>query len=274
MAVAALIASAPAVLATPASATAAPDPVQALKRQFRPEKGVHITEVARMTYKGEASRTRVSGRIQFAATGPVAFDGTSYVVPEREDVIAPVNEPTDMTLVGRRLYLSWDGLPDGKKWVTLDLGDFFTAHDLSAQRITVLNPSVLNAMLRGRTGEPVSGGYFYQGKVTYADLYRADPKHYGSVLKALRISAPSKQTIAFKLWTSRDGLPTRLMTSETERNKRTSRSIDTRYTDWGAEVIVLAPPADETIPFDDVPLDDPEPKEILNVLPGRARDAA
>lgn len=266
------------VAAVPAEAQAGPpDPVQALKRQFRPERGVHIAEVTRMVFKnGQSLRFRVNGRVQFGPSGRVASDATLRLVidpPLRKLFEGEEEEGLQETIVvGGHRYISHsldtERLPDGKTWVRLGHGG--TENAASLQTIDVLEPAVLKAMLGGAKAKPVSGGFFYQGAVGYGQLAKSSKNPSEAVLRGT-LSGGSDRKIAWRLWTDGTGLPTRLMTTEAtwwDSNNSTpvTNRTDTRYSEWGSHVVVVAPPADQVADEKELssdPFDLPEPKELL-----------
>ncbi|GGS58335.1 hypothetical protein GCM10010156_16240 [Planobispora rosea] len=266
-----LIASVP-VTAAPAAAQAAPaDPVGALKRQFHPERGVHIAEVSRLVLDGrekESVRFRIHGRVQFGRSGPVASDATWRLVMDPffrklledesdDEVRAIVEEPIQQIVVGRRNYISGGlvarNLPQGKSWIRA--GDpSAQANIASYQPIDVFAPAVLKTLLKGVAGKAVPGGFLYRGTISYKQLAEVSKDPSAKLLSSL--FGGDGGEIAWRLWTDRTGLPTRLMTSQKTKVKSRMMSVqrtDTRYSDWGSHVVVVAPPADEVIDEKDLP---------------------
>ncbi|GAA3080989.1 hypothetical protein [Streptosporangium carneum] len=291
LATAALIATMP-VSALPAVAQSTPpDPVRALKQQFRTERGVQISEVTRLTRDGRTLlRMRAGGRLQFGPSGAVASDGLWQEAPDPATL--KKREGTDDELVrielinvGGNRYLS--GLDfgfypaaRGKTWVRTKSprGVEADAATISTQTIDVFDPAVLKTVLKGTTGRPVSGGFLYRGSVSYAQLYQAARNVYAVPLRGAAVEELHKMKIAWRLWTDPTGLPTRLMTSEASGGKGLpilSRT-DTRYTDWGSHVLVIAPPADEVVDEKELKLPDLaelldrlEPNELISALNAR-----
>ncbi|MBG0832266.1 hypothetical protein HS041_31660 [Planomonospora sp. ID67723] len=292
-----LIASVP--FAVPAAAQTGPaDPVQALKRQFRAERGVHIAEVTRLVFDEKNSvRFRYNGRVQLGPSGPVASDSTLQLVidPPLRKLLEQtlegeseggsgdaskglgLEEPHHAIAVGGYHYTS-DGilpLPHGKTWVRRP-GPGRLLNVATVQPIDVFEPAVLKTMLRGAKGEPVSGGLFYQGTVSYAQLAKAS-RHASWQLTGMTLFGDAKKKIAWRLWTDGTGLPTRLMTVQNSRwDEDTSliQRTDTRYGDWGSHILVMAPPADEVVDEKELsydPFDVTEPKELINTLSGSTR---
>lgn len=262
-----------------ASAQAAPpDPAQVLKRQFRPEHGVHITEVSRITIgDGEPLRMRLKSRVQLGTSGPVAMDGTLQIVLdaktkaalERDGVPIPDDIDTELqvSVVGGSLYYSGSFitplLPAGKTWVRDEPSEdtkitpAVVSRLASQQTINVFEPAVLRAVLKGSTAKPVPGGFVYRGTVTGAELTKASRSTYAR-------QSP-KQKINWQLWTDADGRLQRLQTNESmgKGEYGVSEGTDTRYSAWGSELIVIAPPADQVIDAKDLPRDLPMAREVL-----------
>ncbi|MEV7908629.1 hypothetical protein, partial [Streptomyces anulatus] len=76
LAVTVLIASVPVATSPAAAQAGAPDPASALRRQFRNEHGVRISETNRYFFSKKSTVSgggiRIRGSLQFAASGPVA----------------------------------------------------------------------------------------------------------------------------------------------------------------------------------------------------------
>ncbi|MGW0478662.1 hypothetical protein [Nonomuraea sp. NPDC003214] len=253
LAVAALVALAPdAAAAQPAP----PDPVQALKRQFRAEHGVTFTEVSRMTGDASVTRVRAKGGIQFGASGPVASYMTFSAVQKKGE-----EQGTEVELIMTpvQLYLSAPDLPPGKKWVVFepDKGTKVTPVPgliLSSQTINPLDPAILKAILKGAKVKSVPGGHLYQGAVTYGDLFKAAPKHYAAQFGRDVAGEFAKRKVSWRLWTDKQGLVTRLMSN------RLGGGADTRYSGWGQRMTIPLPPADEAMSWRellDQPYDEP-----------------
>ncbi|MER5326332.1 hypothetical protein [Streptosporangium roseum] len=261
LAAATLIASVAA--AVPAAAqTGPPDPAQAVKRQLRAERGVQITETSRAIFKDAIPDwLRVNGRVQLGPAGPVAADTTiqwaldpeSRKMAETNELLADLESPVQMTVVGGYLYaFGLYSLPAGKTWARSARPETVAkdARESATQQtvVNVFDPAALKTLLKGATVKPVPGGFFYQGTLT-------------------------RPKISWRLWTDATGLPKRLLTNKhvTGMNKLAKiERIDTRYADWGMPIVVVPPPADEVIDYEDLEdpfgLFKPEPKELINVL--------
>ncbi|WP_189248746.1 hypothetical protein [Streptosporangium pseudovulgare] len=283
--VAALIASVP-VTAVPAAAQAgSPDPVQAVKRQFRDEHGVQLAEVSRIAVGKSSVRIRNNARLQLGRSGPVAFDATWQIVadPELEKAVKDDDggvtffdffAPSSVTAVDGKMYVSDDiyrnVVPQDKEWVRTKAPANLKA--VSSQTANVFEPAVLKAMLKGAKREPASGGFLYRGTVSLGELSKASPKSYPFPPGELGREA-AKRSISWRLWTNGDGLPQRMMSTETMRvTKKVSMTFrtDTRYTDWGMPITVVAPPADKVADEKDLRIerlfDFSDPKQIINTV--------
>ncbi|MFI6883951.1 hypothetical protein [Streptosporangium canum] len=261
LAAATLIASVAA--AVPAAAqTGPPDPAQAVKRQLRAEHGVQTAEISRMIFKdATSSRFRINSRLQLGPTGPVAADSTmqwvldpkSRKMAETNELLADLASPAYMTVVGGYLYASGlYSLPAGKTWArsAAPRPDAQYATEAATQQtaVNVFDPAALKTLLKGATVKPVPGGFIYQGTLT-------------------------RPTISWRLWTDATGLPKRLLTNKHVTGKYRSAKIeriDTRYADWGMPIVVVPPPADEVIDYEDLEdpfgASEPTPKELINAL--------
>ncbi|GIH62792.1 hypothetical protein [Microbispora siamensis] len=273
LAVAVLITSA-SVAAGPAAVAQGgpPDPVDALKRQFREEHGVRTSETARVFF-GAKSRSafRISGRVQFGPSGVVAVDLTWRDVPEPGN--GPGGKPSEkapsyrVIRVGKDVYYDvaqYPGpVPDGKKWIRRNHAAGMTRYLAPAaglQPVNVYDPSVLKAVLKRSRSTPVSGGRLYQGTMSHKEMGRVTKGRYVDPFSGLS-ARKSKGKISWRLWTGRDGLVARLVTTDTLGAAKTSvfARTDTRYTGWGCRLVITAPPADEVVEQDDLAGYVPEP---------------
>ncbi|MEV7004919.1 hypothetical protein [Streptosporangium sp. NPDC051022] len=264
LAVAVLIASVP-VTASPAAAQAGTsDPARAIKRQFRNEHGVRISETSRYFFDGKSTVSgnwfRIKGSLQFAPSGPVAADFTWWALSRPKPGEPPSEKPVPYRVirVGEDVYDAAEHypgpVPDGKKWIRFPnkhrgLMNRDMARDVSLQPIDVYDPSVMRAVLKRSTSDPVSGGFLYRGAVSYKELSRISKGAFVNPISGRPIGGKSKGRVSWRLWTGRDGLPKRLVTADTTgegRNPLVKRT-DTHYTDWGFRLAVTAPPADEVI---------------------------
>ncbi|MEU6413292.1 hypothetical protein [Microbispora sp. NPDC046933] len=272
LAVAVLIASA-SVAAGPAAAQGGPpDPVDALKRQFREEHGVRTSETARVFFGAKSgSAFRISGEVQFGPSGPVAVDLTWRDVPDPGTGAgrAPSERPASYRVirVGEDVYYDvaqYPGpVPDGKKWIRRNHAAGMTrylAPAASLQPVDVYDPSILKAVLKRSTTTPVSGGLLYRGTMSHKEMGRVSKGRYVDPYSGLS-AKKSKGKVSWRLWTGHDGLVTRLVTTDTLGAGKASvfARTDTRYTGWGCRLVITAPPADEVIEQDDLTRYAPDP---------------
>lgn len=268
-AVAVLIASVSAVT-SPASAQAgAPDPARALKQQFRNEHGVRISETTRYFFGKKSTvsgnGTRISGRLQFAPSGPVAADFTWWDLswPKGKGLPSKKSAPYRVIRVGKDVYDSanWypGPVPDGKKWVRLPNEhrgrmNRDMARAASLQPINMYDSSMMKAVLKRSVSKPVSGGFLYRGTMSYQELSRVSKSTLAAWTSGRPINKKSKGKVSWQLWADRDGLPKRLITTDTAGGGKEPlvKRSDTRYTDWGFHLVITAPSADEVIDEDDL----------------------
>lgn len=249
-----------------AARTAAPDPVRALKKQLKAERGVKLTEVSKPGTS--TSRIRAKSGVQLSPSGPVA----AYSVMEP---VGEPGEPVETLTFRRSAYLGGEAvaqlLPEGKSWVGAEAAKGVTTDPTSLasrQPINVFDPAVLKATLKGERARPVSGGYLYQGVVTYQELYEASRSFYADKVRGER----SKRKISYRLWIGREGLIQRLRTQEDLGwgEEKYLATADTRYSDWGHRLVISPPAEDEVLPYEEFrnlrvpdPLEGPVPEDAL-----------
>ncbi|MEV8636590.1 hypothetical protein AB0395_33600 [Streptosporangium sp. NPDC051023] len=273
LAAAVLFVAIPAATTPAAAQVAPPNPVRALERQFQPERGVRFTET--MSWSSDGSRqakVQVNGRLQFGPSGVVASDGTWQLTP------APKSPKDDELLSGGRVGFVVAGgsvytsnlqkVPQVWSRQKTPKGGPNYSLMFSSQSIKVFDPAILKALLKGVTGEPVSGGFLYRGAISYEDLYKADKGVYASESLPPQERRKHKK-ITWRLWTDGTGLPTRLSTVQVRVSDKsvTTTQTDTRYTGWGSHVLITAPPAGQVTDHQDqsLPLSDPPaPKGSTN----------
>ncbi|MEV7010467.1 hypothetical protein [Streptosporangium sp. NPDC051022] len=288
LAAAVLVASVSISTAPAAAQTAPPDPARAIKRQLLAGHGVRISE-STLTPRDNMppAKRRYDINLQLGPTGPVAFDNTHRQVPvpgsgkKGKDTPPYVDDfrqyrtiaVKEGVYVSGGLYESL--LPPGKTWMRVEIPhDFkidsgFIARLLTQQTIDVFDPAVMKVMLKGATAKPVSGGFSYQGEVSWAELYKAAKKTYAPLFRGLSGVELDSRKVPWRLWTDSKGLPSRLVS--TEDGSPAAQRIDTRYTGWGSPVVVTAPPADQVIDEAALTGGVPEPNERVNTPPTRSR---
>lgn len=254
-----------------AARTAAPDPVRALKKQLKAERGVKLTELSQSGSGLTFTRLRIKSSVQLSPSGPVA----AYSLVEEVD---DGGGSTEVLGFPRAIYLGGEDLAEllsrGKSWVGfegLEESTVNTTAYATEQQIHVFDPAVLKALLKGKRAEPVSGGYSYQGVVTFEELYEASKSYYADKFRGLKRGGLAKMKISWRLWTDREGLIQRLRAKESlgTGKHRYVNTADTRFSDWG-HTLTLSPPAeDEVLLFDDLDqIEIPEPGLRADGAPG------
>lgn len=247
--------------------TAAPDPVRALQKQLKSERGVKLNELVKRGFEKATTRNRIKGGVQLSPSGPVAAYASAEAAKGETGT-------TEMLGFERHLYLGGEDLakllPPGKLWVgaeaVKEARPLLPILPATQQPINVFDPAVLKATLRGERPQRVSGGYLYEGVVTYKELYAAAKSYYGAYFDGMPKTEFGKRTIDYRLWTDGAGLIKRLRTSE---NQSFSSIVDTRYTDWGHLLVITPPAEDEVFPFEDLEdLEIPEPGQLKDGLLG------
>ncbi|MGN9785733.1 hypothetical protein ACTMTF_30215 [Nonomuraea sp. ZG12] len=262
MATAALFAWAPSAAV---AQTAAPDPVQALKKQFRAERGVDFTEISR-SGSGEV-RVRRHGQVQLGTGGPLAAYITGWNV-YNDDRLNDIEPEARLIVADDTYYLAGESLPEGKNWMGLKYGEKLKIEPeslITEQTINVFDPAVLKVTLKGATAKPVSGGFFYRGDVTYAELSKAAKSYYAADQEGVTSKKNAKTKIEWRLWTDGNGLIKRLTAKTLSVKGAVLERVDTRYSDWGRWQIIPPPAADEVIDWEDaknLPRDLPDPNAI------------
>ncbi|MEV5413009.1 hypothetical protein AB0K60_29760 [Thermopolyspora sp. NPDC052614] len=277
-----VLAAVPAVstsVALPVAAQAADtgtDPAYALKRQLRSGHGLRTSETVRVTYGDRpGSGIRFDGKVRLSPSGVAAVDFTWRDIPKPgtggDAASATTNRPHRTIRVGASVYCDSGQysvpVPDGKTWVRLNhrAGLCWTmARTGGLQPINVYDQAMIKAVLRRSTKTPVPGGFRYQGAMTYRTLAKIFKGAYVDPLTNTRLTAKSTGKIAWRLWTGRDGLPTRLITTDTLGGSRSAVVLraDTRYSRWGRPPAIAAPPAHMVIEENDLlsgSVPDPEP---------------
>ncbi|MER6175970.1 hypothetical protein [Streptosporangium sp. NPDC001681] len=264
LAVAVLIASMSGAMSPAAAQAGAPDPARALKQQFRNEHGVRISETNRFFYGKKStisgSGIRISGHLQLAPSGPVAADFTWWDLsrPKGKGLPSKKSDPYRVIRVGKNVYddaTRYPGpVPDGKKWVRFPNEhrgrmNRDMARDASLQPIDMYDLSMMKAVLKRSASKAVSGGFLYRGTVSYQELRRISKSAPIAWTSGKPIGKKSKGKVSWQLWTGRDGLPKRLITTDTAGGGKEPlvKRSDTRYTDWGCHLVITTPPADEVI---------------------------
>lgn len=234
--------------AASAQSAAAPDPVQAMKKQFRAERGVDFTEVARL--RDAEPPTRRQGGIQFGTRGPVA----AYLTVRDVNATDPEDE-TEAVAGGDALYTTSDvPLPKDKNWVAYRYPKGQVAPEFwtTQQTIDVFDPASLQVTLKGAKGKAVSGGYHFQGDVTYAELNKVARDHYAVDVDGVKSKAKAKSKIKWQLWTNSSGVIQRFMTTNYSPKGAWLKRVDTRFSEWGRWQMIPMPGVEEVIASNEV----------------------
>lgn len=239
------------------------DPAGAVQRQLVPGHGVKVVQHSRMFMFGRWSSVKpVRGVVGFGKGKIVATDMKNPNLALRG---------TRNICVGKLGYESYvkrdpeDPLPPGKTWVSYDWPPCQLV--LKSGFVDLADPATLRAVLATTTDTRPAGVYdgvrttLYQGSITFAQLGKAKP--------GLRIGFRSKPTgkygnwkVSWRLWIGGDRLVRRARSSWREPNDGPGRSAgddpyyafveDLRLSDWGMKVHIKPPPADETVPADEL----------------------
>ncbi|SEG99577.1 hypothetical protein SAMN05444920_113173 [Nonomuraea solani] len=225
---AAAVAAAALLGASPAQAVAPKDPVQAVKSRFAPGHGVKISEINLI---GKSS-IKLKGTYGFGRSGVVAAD-LSFT----SDIFSRKSSTLKIRTVGKYAYMSSDDvdlrLPEGKTWIRMKGGGRAA---ISSQPVDLFRPPQLKALL------------------SHAGSVR-DGVHRGTLTdrQARKVSdGRGHDGFGFRLSTDASGLPTRLYTTDKESISKAAEYTDTRYTAWGHEVTIAPPPDHEVIDEDAV----------------------
>ncbi len=268
------------LMSVPAAAepaeVAAPDPASAVKRQFLSRHGVRTSETVRVTFGDRpGSGMRFIGKVRLAPSGAAAVDFTWRDIPkpgaDGEPASTEKTRPHRTIRIGNVVYCDSGQysvpVPDGKKWIRQNRRAalcWTMARTAGLQPINVYDQAMMKAVLRRSTRTSVPGGFRYQGAMTYRTLATIFKGAYVDPLTNTRLTAKSKGKISWRLWTGRNGLPTRLVTFDTlgEGKSPVVMRADTRYSRWGRPPTITAPPASQVIDENDLlsgNVPDPEP---------------
>ena len=222
-------------IAQPAAAVTA-DPVKAIERQLSRGKGVRISETVRHSY-GPSRTSGTGSPAGYGWRGPArrrsrSPGGTSPATtrPTRRSASARSCTATPRSTRYRcRRARRGCGTPAGPGTA----GRWRCAPGCS--RSTSTTRRCCGPCCAARRGTAVRGGYRYQGAISYRELSRIVPKSYRHPATNARVTAASKGELAWRLFTGRDGLPTRLITTSTQGSGRSAvvMRVDTRYSGWG-----------------------------------------
>jgi hypothetical protein len=183
--VAAATLSAPALAST--AHAQAPEPLSALKSQFRSGQGVTFVDTTKVrSPQGSAVIAQRKGVFQFGTSGVRASDHTTKLRlkasdlgeptgdPDVDKLLAGLTKPEQTIRVGNTSYVSGgilgEYLPREKSWIRFPvptLGVFGPG----SQLVNVAEPKTLGALLAHATKSPG----VYSGKITFAELRKVSP---------------------------------------------------------------------------------------------------
>ncbi|GAA3444165.1 hypothetical protein [Planomonospora venezuelensis] len=279
LAVPALVAPANAAPAStaPAGAQAAPaDPVSALRKQFRPGRGVKLTEQAKLIGEGRTQRVifgRRGGVLEFGRKGVTASDLTSTfslpgankeLVEEFKDMFAPSRTITvkGVSYTSSAFYAG--AMPEGKKWLRTPAQPVSPGNP-AQQLVNPLEPATLKAALAHTTSRRPGGTWdgartvVHSGTITLGELYRVSPTVRG-LLGAEPSAKSAPLRVSWQLYIGPDQLVRRAVSSWTQ-SMRGLTSVDltylndSRYTGWGVKSAIKAPPAAQVAEFEELDLE-------------------
>ncbi|GAA5070212.1 hypothetical protein HNP84_001698 [Thermocatellispora tengchongensis] len=285
----ALILGAALAVSAPAQAVSRPDPVKTLAAQYAPGKGVGISIVTSLRLKPhkpvkkakDADITvmiREKGVLAFGPRGLVASDLTQsagVAKADRHKLSKQARELLD-TRPGRAIHVDGMGysseppypyeFPVGKSW----LRDSYGRPGPILLTLNALEPRTLKTLLDGASSHRDGVA---RGTITTTKLVRVSPSGvdtYGSGRSRYGGVGKITYTIRFD---SR-GLVERVGTKVILPSDEFSFVLDSqiRYTGWGGQVTVYAPPAEEVMDREDFPGYDSDdiiweqPSLPLNVL--------
>jgi hypothetical protein len=293
---AALLAPALATAAASSAQAAAPaSPADALKKQFKNNHGVKITEVHKTIASGDTLVAQnVKGTYQFGKSGVAYSDTTSQTkydktllefLEEEEEtegdaaaMIKLLTSPMRIIVLQKESYVSSpamiEHLPAGKTWIKMP-SPGIKPLSTSAGTINIFEPSTVKSLM-GAVDRKAPGGVVggarttvYRGALTYGELFKASPSYRAQNGNKRPTGKAAKAEISWKLWLDSKNLPRRLVTSVTEgaaADAMTTTS-DSRYAGWGTPVTLKAPPAELVADADDLTEEIPELPTIVNPTP-------
>ncbi|GAA2891647.1 hypothetical protein GCM10010517_56020 [Streptosporangium fragile] len=266
-----------------ASAQAA-DPVTALKKQISNGRGVTFVDTTKVTTSYDSGVfAQRRGSMQPGASGIKASDQTTKLRITASDVkalsegmdeedaklMAGLAKPERVVRIKDVSYISGgifgQLLPEGKTWLQLPGGSLGNTGRLS-QLVNVAEPATLKALLAHAV---VKRPTAYAGKITFGELYKVSPWFRAGFLTT-PTGKQAKTVVDWKLYLGADGLAKRLTTTYPGTPlgaKDTTLTVDTRYSGWGSEVTVKAPPADQVATQKDLQ-EDVDPNMPVPLLGG------
>ncbi|WP_214408882.1 hypothetical protein [Sphaerisporangium fuscum] len=272
------------VLAAPANAQAQTaarvkpaDPVAALQRQFVPNRGVQVTHHLKLTAGKDFMSMSVTGKLAFGRSEVTASDLRLKLAAKGDARILDEEGPTGpvrVITIGRVQYVSGQGfekyLPVGKTWVRSQVTGGNGQKALLSPWADITDPALYRRLLASTKVKKPGGTLDGTATTLYAGAISIDRLLGTPPLQGVPSSArPKEPKLHWKLWLGRDLLPRRLSISETEKLNSGSMVLsgDSKFSGWGAKVVIAAPPADEVIDEKDVPNEPALPDVTFPVLP-------
>ncbi|TKK91060.1 hypothetical protein FDA94_04745 [Herbidospora galbida] len=255
LAIAACTAAITAVGAAPAQA--APNPVAALKTQYKTGYGVKYSDTFR---RGTAIFSRRTGTFQFGRAGVTASDISSRFPLKAADMAAlpehlrAVLKPERVIKIGATAYIKGGFLatflPGDKTWLRFPGGPAAGVPGVFGQLINPLEATTLQRLLQKSNRV----GSVYVGKITLGELWTSSKWLQGFGAFGGPSPAQKRAALSFKLYVNAKGLVTRIVTTtkaSTVGLTGPAVSADSRFVSWGTKVSVK-PPADGVVDRDDV----------------------
>ncbi|WP_061299661.1 hypothetical protein [Herbidospora cretacea] len=245
LAILACAAAATVVHAPPAHA--APNPVAALKAQFKTGLGVKFSD--KFSTEGMLFSRR-TGTFQFGRSGVAASDLTTKFnlkaadIAEMPENIQPLLKPEQVIRIGNTAYvkggLFGSLLPEDKTWLRAPGGPATGVSGAFGQFLNPTEPMTLQKLVK----KSKLTGSVYTGKITIGELWTTSKWLQGVMPTERPTAAQKKAVVTFKLYVNGKGLVTRLVSSTKSSVLGLNGgpvTVDTRYVSWGAKVSIKAP---------------------------------
>lgn len=252
-----LIAGLAQLVAVPAQAESANDPVEVLRATLTRGKGVNIVSTAKAYHGRGASYTlALDGTVGFGPEGEIASD-TSQRVRFSKTVMSGLRKlgmaedaaaeelPLRVISSGSDDYVSGprfaDVLPQGTSWVRYPHTDLPASNPL----LEVLEPATLKALLAHRTSWR---GGVVKGMIKADKLVKVS-RSFASRFRGYSWSEPVS-TISYTIRLSTAGLVERVTAKGVMHHWKGSvlrLTADTRYSTWGRQVTVALPLQSEVL---------------------------
>ncbi|WP_062431476.1 hypothetical protein [Herbidospora daliensis] len=229
-----------------APAQAAPNPVTALKAQFKTGIGVKFSD---KFLAGKQIMTRRTGTFQFGRSGVAASDISTKFnlkaadIAEMPENIQPLLKPEQVVKIGSVAYIKggmFGGyLPEDKTWLRAPGGPAAGLTGMFGQYLNPTEPMTLQKLVK----KAKRAGSVYTGKITFGEVYSTSKWIQSHTDRPT--AAQKKGVISYKLYVNAKGLVVRVVST----TKASTLGIadlplitaDTRYTGWGSKVSIKAP---------------------------------